>query len=207
MGQLLACATASGVVLGTDSRAEIFSSTGEEQFIKVERLVPVGARAVLASAGAVEAVEMCHRFADFAKDEKLTDIDALIDAAPPFFVGVYDEFIRKMCERLPIDPLLNLYLVLAGFSPETPDKPTRLFIMWNRVQPPKIESNHITPIFTLPRRMGLEFKLNQMVSKNAPLAEIAKEAHAAMEKLAAKDEFMGGPYKFVTITAEGVKAV
>jgi hypothetical protein len=204
MGQLIACATAAGLMLGTDSRAEIFTPAGEEQFLKVDRLVPVASHAVLASAGAVEGVELCKRFADFARDEQLTDIDALIEAAPPFFVGVYDEFLRKMCEKLPVDPLLSLYLVLAGFSAKTPDRPTRLFIMWNRVQPPKIESNQVTPIFTLPRRMGLEFKLNQMVSKNAPLAEIAGAARAGMEKLAAKDEFIGGPYKFITITAQGI---
>jgi hypothetical protein len=89
----------------------------------VERLIPVSSHAVLASAGAVEGHDLCRDFAEFAKDEGLTDIDALMEAAMPFFTGRYDEVLRKMCEKLPVDPLHNMYLVLAGFSTKAPDPP------------------------------------------------------------------------------------
>jgi hypothetical protein len=206
MGQLIACAGPEGVFLASDSRTEFFGPGGEEKFITVERLIPVGTHAVLASAGAEEGHELCRDFAAFAKDEGLTDIDALMEAAMPFFAGRYDEVMRKMCERLPVDPLHNMYLVLAGFSAKAPD-PARLFIIWNRPQPPKIESNRVANIFTLPRRMGLEFKLTQLLAKKAPLAEIAGTAKASMEKLAGQDEYIGPPFHFLTITADGVKKV
>lgn len=98
-------------------------------------------------------------------------------------------------------------MLLAGYSAQTPDNPQRLFIMWNRAKPPKIESNHVTPIFTLPRRMSLEFKLNQLVTQKAPLAQVLAVARAEMEKLAVKDEYIGPPYHYMTVTAAGVSTV
>jgi hypothetical protein len=207
MGQLIACATSEGVLLASDSRTEFFEPGGEERFITVDRLIPVAAHAVLASAGAEEGHELCRDFAAFAQDEGLKDIEALMDAAMPFFTGRYDEVMRKMCEKLPVDPLHNMYLVLAGYATDHPEHPARLFILWNRPKPPKIEFNQVTNIFTLPRRMGLEFKLSQMVAQKAPLAEIVAAAKAAMQKLAGQDEYIGPPFHFLTITAGGVKEV
>lgn len=206
MGQLIACAAPEGVLLASDSRTEYFEPSGEERFITVERLIPVGTHAVLASAGAVEGHGLCRDFAAFAKDEGLTDIDALWEAAMPFFVGRYDEVMRKICEKLPVDPLHNMYLVLAGYSAKGPDH-SRLYIIWNRPKPPKIEYNQVTNIFTLPRRMGLEFKLTQMLDRKASMEEIAGAAKGAMEKLAGQDEYIGPPYSFLTITTAGVKEV
>jgi len=205
MGQLIACATPEGILLASDSRNEFFGPGGEEKFITLDRLIPVGSHAVLASAGAVEGHDLCRDFAAFAKDEGLKDIDALMDAALPFFTGRYDEVMRKMCEKLPVDPLHNMYLVLAGYAANQPDHPARLFIIWNRPQPPKIEFNRVTNIFTLPRRLGLEYKLSQMVAKKAHLAEITGVAKAAMDKLAGQDEYIGPPYHFLTVTAAGVQ--
>lgn len=207
MGQLIACAAPEGVLLASDSRAEFFGPGGEETFIAVERLIPVGTHAVLASAGAVEGFDLCRDFADFAKDEGLTDVDALMEAAMPFFTGRYDEVMRKMCEKLPVDPLHNMYLVLAGYAANHPEHPARLYIIWNRPKPAKIEFNQVTNIFTLPRRISLEFKLTQMLAQKAPLGEIAGAAKAAMEKLAGQDQYIGPPYHFLTITAQGVQQV
>ncbi|RJR47651.1 MAG: hypothetical protein C4567_00790 [Deltaproteobacteria bacterium] len=207
MGQLIACAATEGIFLASDSRTEFFGAGGEEHFIAVERLIPVGAHAVLASAGAVEGHALCRDFADFAKDEGLADINALMEAAMPFFTGRYDEVMRKMCEKLPVDPLHNMYLLLAGYSAKHPEHPARLFIVWNRPKPPKIEYNQVTNIFTLPRRLGLEYKLAQLLAKKAPLAEIAAAAKEAMQKLANQDEYIGPPFHYLTITAAGVNKV
>jgi hypothetical protein len=204
MGQLIACAAADGVLVASDSRAVFFEPHGEERFITVDRLVPVTTHAVIASAGNWEAADICRDFAEFAKAEGLTDMDELIEAAVPFFTGRYDEILRKMCEKLPPDPIVNMYLLLAGYSKNTPDHPSRLFIIWDRPKPPKIESNRVTEIFTLPRRMGLEFKLNELVKKKAPLAQVVDAAKAGMEKLALQDNSIGPPYHYVTITAQGI---
>lgn len=204
MGQLITCAAAEGVLVASDSRTVFFEPFGEERFISVDRVIPVTSHAVLASAGNWEAADICKDFAAFAKDEGLTGMDDLINAAIPFFTGRYDEILRKMCEKVPLDPIVNMYLLLAGYSPKTPDHPGHLFIIWDRPQPPKIEYNRVTDIFTLPRRMGLEFKLNDLVKKKAPLTQIVDAAKAGMEKLAAQDQTIGPPYRYVTITAQGI---
>jgi hypothetical protein len=204
MGQLIACAAADGVLVASDSRAVFFEPHGEERFITVDRLVPVTTHAVIASAGNWEAADICRDFAEFAKAEGLTDMDELIEAAVPFFTGRYDEILRKMCEKLPPDPIVNMYLLLAGYSKNTSDHPSRLFIIWDRPKPPRIESNRVTEIFTLPRRMGLEFKLNELVKKKAPLAQVVDAAKAGMEKLAMQDNSISPPYHYVTITAQGI---
>ncbi|MEW6387914.1 MAG: hypothetical protein AB1491_10410 [Thermodesulfobacteriota bacterium] len=204
MGQLIACATHEGVVLASDSRAEVFEPGGASRFITVNRLIPLTSHAVLASAGALEAQDLCRDFADFAQGENLTDIDALIDAATPYFSGRVDDFFRKACEKLPLDPVINMYLLLAGYSPQTPDNPTRLFIIWDRVQPPKIESTRAAHIFTLPRRMGLEFNLNRLVAQLAPLSEVVSLVKDSLAKLAAQDEYLGPPFSYLTITGTGI---
>jgi len=204
MGQLMACATIDGILVASDSRAEVFPTTGETEFVTVERLLPLGDRAIIASAGAAEAATLAREFADFAKDEGISDIDGLIQAAVPFFAGKMDEFFRKLCEKLPLDPVINMYLLLAGISGAKPDQPHRLFIVWDRVKPPRVEYTEATHIFTLPRRLSLEYQLNSLVAQAAPLTEVARVCKEAMEKLAARDQFIGPPYHFWGITPAGI---
>jgi hypothetical protein len=207
MGQLIACATVGGILVASDSRVEFFEPDGKIRYMTQDHLIPVTSHAVLASAGAWEAQDVCKEFASFAKAEGLTDIDALIEAAIPFFTGKYDEILRKICTISPPDPIINLYLLLAGYSPKTPDKPYKIFVIWDRPKPPKIEYNQVTNIFTLPRRMGLEFTLNSLVARNAPLSEVVDTARSAMEKLAAQDERLGPPFHYLTVTDQGVHKV
>jgi 20S proteasome alpha/beta subunit len=200
MGQLIACAAPEGVLLAADSRAVMFEPYGEERFITLDRVMPVSSHVVLASAGAVEAHDLCQDFAAFAKGEGLTDMQALVEAAIPFFTSRYDEILRKMCEKVPPDPIINMYLVMAGYSANA----GHLFVIWDRPQPPKIEYNKVTDVFTLPRRMGLEFKLNQLIKEKAPLSKLVEVAKAGMEKLAGQDEYLGAPFQYVTITKSGI---
>lgn len=67
---------------------------------------------------------MAQHFVAFATDEKLTDIDALVQAVVPFFSGKVDEFCGKACEKLPVDQVINIYSLLADYSTQTPDKPS-----------------------------------------------------------------------------------
>jgi hypothetical protein len=204
MSQMIACATPEGVMLASDSRVETFDTSGEEQFVEVDHFIPLTSHAVLASAGALEAQDLARQFADFVKEEGLKEIDPIIEAAVPFFSGKVDEFLRRACEKLPLNPVINMYMLLAGYSPQKADRPGRLFIIWDRIQPPKIESTEGTHIFTLPRRMGLEYKLNQLVASRAPLADIVAQAKSGMEKLAGQDQYVGPPFRYLTITGAGI---
>ena len=107
--------------------------------------------------------------------------------------------------HFPPDPIVNLYLLLAGYSPKTPDNPYRMFVIWDRPQKPKIESNQVAHIFTLPRRMGLEFTLNALVVQADPLDKVVATIKEGFAKLAAKDDSIGPPYHYLTVTDRGVK--
>jgi hypothetical protein len=207
MGQLIACATVNGIVVASDSRDEFFEPDGKVRFMTQEHIIPLTSHTVLASAGAWEARDICKEFAGFIKTEGITDIDALIEAAIPFFTGKYDEILRKLCTISPPDPIVNMYLLLAGYSPKTPDNPYKIFVIWDRPKPPKIEYTQVTHIFTLPRRMGLEYTLNSLVAQIAPLATVVAAAKAGMEKLAAQDERLGPPFQYLTVTDQGVQKV
>lgn len=207
MGQLLACATPDGILVATDSKAEAFDTTGEERFITVERILPLTSHVVLASAGAVEAQDLARDFAQFVKAEKLGDFEAIVQAALPFFTGKVHEFFRKACEKLPLNPIINMYLLIAGYAPATSENPFQLFLIWDRVKPPKVEFTREAYIFTMPRRLSLEYQLNGLIARRAPLAEIAAWAKAAMEKLASQDSYVGPPFRFLTVTKEGLTEV
>jgi hypothetical protein len=207
MGQLIACATVNGIVVASDSRDDFFEPDGKVRFMTQEHIIPLTSHTVLASAGAWEARDICKEFAGFIKTEGITDIDALIEAAIPFFTGKYDEILRKLCTISPPDPIVNMYLLLAGYSPKTPDNPYKIFVIWDRPKPPKIEYTQVTHIFTLPRRMGLEYTLNSLVAQIAPLATVVAAAKAGMEKLAAQDERLGPPFQYLTVTDQGVQKV
>jgi hypothetical protein len=207
MAQLIACATDNGILVASDSKSEFFEPDGTIRSITQERLIPVTSHAVLASAGAWEAQDVCQEFAAFARAEGLTDIDALIDAAIPFFTGKLDETLRKICTISPPDPIINMYLLLAGYAPKDPAIPYKIFVIWDRPKPPKIEYNQVTHIFTLPRRMGLEFTLNAQVKENFPMAKVVATVKSYMEKLAAQDESIGPPFHYLTVTDQGVQKV
>ena len=207
MAQLIACATDNGILVASDSKSEFFEPDGTIRSITQERLIPVTSHAVLASAGAWEAQDVCKEFSAFAKAEGLTDIDALIDAAIPFFTGKLDETLRKICTISPPDPIINMYLLLAGYAPKDPAIPYKIFVIWDRPKPPKIEYNQVTHIFTLPRRMGLEFTLNAQVKENFPMAKVVATVKSYMEKLAAQDESIGPPFHYLTVTDQGVQKV
>ncbi|MCL4502630.1 MAG: hypothetical protein M1438_12390, partial [Deltaproteobacteria bacterium] len=130
-------------------------------------------------------------------------MDALVEAAIPFFSSRYDEILRKMCEKAPPDPIINMYLVLAGYSGNA----GHLFVIWDRPKPPKIEYNRVTEVFTLPRRMGLEFKLNQQIKEKAPLAKLVETAKSWMEKLAGQNDSIAAPFNYVTVSKPGISKV
>ncbi len=65
----------------------------------------------------------------------------------------------------------------------------------------------MTHIFTLPRRMGLEFTLNALVLQSAPLDKVVATIKEGMAKLAAKDDSIGPPYHYLTVTDRGVQKV
>ena len=207
MSQLIVCRNKNGIVLATDSKALEFVPPDTISETEITRLFQLNRQTAILTGGAVEGFRMCKRLKDFIEGEKLSDIDEIYNAALPFMGSEYEMFMRKECETIPLDPLHHVHFILAGFSAKTPETPYRLYLLWTKKKLPQLDGDEIDLAFTVPRRMGLEFKLNQLCKVNSPLEEILLTIKAAVEKLGQKEEEVGPPYKYAVITREGFKQI
>jgi len=125
----------------------------------------------------------------------------------PFLASEYEMFMRKECETVPLDPLHHVHFILAGCSAKDAENPYHLYLLWTKKKLPKLDGDEISLAYSVPRRMGLEYKLNQLSKENAPIAEILSTIRKTMEQLGEKEEEVGPPYDYAIITNEGFKKV
>ena len=204
MAQLIAAQNDNGIVLAADSEAIEFDLDGNPVYLRVNRLLPLGDRAAILAGGAAHTVGMARSLQAFVSGEGLTDIEDIYSAALPYLGGEYERFMRKECQTLHLDPLLYTYFILAGYTDREPGRPTRLYLLWNKKRLPQLDGDEITRAFAVPRRIGLEAKLARLAETGATAEEILDEVRAALNKLEATQEEIGGPFVFATLTADGL---
>jgi hypothetical protein len=133
-------------------------------------------------------------------------VQDIYGAALAYLSTEYEQFMRKKCEWLPVDPIHQVSFVLAGRTERDPGMPFRLYFLWTKKKLPRLDGDEISHAFSLPRRMGLEFRLNKMCKEKASLKEILKSVRDGMEQLKSKGE-VSGPFSFATITQEGFQSL
>ncbi len=143
---------------------------------------------------------------NFLAGEKLNDVQEIYGTALAYLSTEYERFMRKKCELLPIDPIHQVSFVLGGKTEKDQSMPFRLYFLWTRKKLPQLDGDEISNAFSLPRRMGLEFRLNKMCKENAPLEEIFKKMTEGLEQLKSKGE-VSGPFSFAMITREGYQSL
>ena len=180
-----------------------------EKVIEVEttRLLQLDSQTAILTGGAVEGFQMCKKLKSFIGDEKLSDIGEIYNAALPFLGSEYEMFMRKECEVVPLDPLHHVHFILAGRSARHPENPYRLYLLWTKKKLPQLDGDEIGLAYTVPRRIGLEYKLNQLCRDNSPVEEILSTIKVTMEQLGQNEEEVGPPYTYAFIGEEGFKAV
>jgi hypothetical protein len=196
MSQLIVCQNANGIVLATDGKAIDFDPSGKMIELTVDRLVQLSRQTAILTGGAADGVEMCHALRNFLKEEGLDDIQEVYGATLPFLSTEFERFMRKKCEILPVDPIHHVYFVLGG-----------LYLFWTKKKLPQLDGDEISFAYTAPRIMGLEYRLNQLCRKNAPLDQILPEIKKGMEKLAKTQEEIGPPFNYAFITEDGFRRV
>jgi 20S proteasome alpha/beta subunit len=206
MSQLIACRNSHGIVLAGDSKTLAFDSNGKLIEVETERLVQLSERVAILAGGAAEGVEMGDALKGFIAEEGLRDVQDIYTAAVPFLASEYEKFMRKKCEILPVDPLHHVHFILAGYSEANEEKP-RMYLLWTKKKLPQLDGDEIGLSYTVPRRMGLEYKLNQLCKENAPLEEIVKRVRESIERLGREQEEVGPPFVYALITKEGFKKV
>jgi hypothetical protein len=73
--------------------------------------------------------------------------------------------------------------ILAGKTAKDRAKPFRLYYLWTQKKLPQLDGDEISNAFSLHRRMGLEFQLNQLSKGNASLEAILARIKEGIEKL------------------------
>lgn len=205
MSQLIACQNSNGVVLGADGKAVDFDPLGKMIELEVNRLVQLTEHTGILSGGAADGVEMCHALRNFVTEEGLDDIQEVYGATLPFLSTEFERFMRKRCEVLPVDPVHHVYFVLAGYTPRDRQRPFRLYLLWTKKKLPQLDGDEISFAYTVPRIMGLEYRLNQLCKENVSLDQILPEIKKSMEKLGETQEEIGPPFSYAFITKEGFR--
>ena len=206
MSQIIVAQNVHGIVLAGENRAIQLDEKGNEVSLKMNRLLPLTSHCALLTAGAPEGTEMGNALKNFLAGEKLNDVEEIYGAAIAFLSTEYERFMRKRCELLPIDPIHQVSFILAGKTEKDQSMPFRLYFLWTKKKLPQLDGDEISNAFSLPRRMGLEFRLNKMCKENAPLKDILKSVREGMEQLKGKGE-VSGPFSFAMITQEGFQSL
>ena len=202
MSQIVVAQSVHGIILAAESRAIQLNEKGEEVSFSMNRLIPISSHCALIAAGAAEGIEMGNSLKHFIQGEGVKDIQDLYGAALAFLSTEYERFMRKKCELLPIDPIHHVSFILAGKTEKDREKPFRLYYLWTKKKLPHLDGDEISNAFSLPRRMGLEFQLNQLSKDNASLDAILAKIKEGVEKLKSQKEVVA-PFSWPRISPSG----
>ena len=206
MSQIIVAQNLHGIALAGENRAIQLDEKGNEISLQINRLLPLTPHCALLISGSAEGRDMGSALKNFLAEEKLNDVQDIYGAALAFLSTEFERFMRKKCELLPVDPIHQVSFVLAGRTERDQVMPFRLYFLWTKKKLPQIDGDEISNAFSLPRRMGLEFRLNKMCKENAPLKEILKKMTEGLEQLKSKGE-VSGPFSFAMITREGYQSL
>lgn len=206
MSQLMVARSVHGIILAVENRAIQLNERGEEVSLEMKRLVPLSSQSALLTSGAPDGIQMADSLKNFIQGEELKDVQDLYGAALSYLSTEYERFMRKKCEILPIDPIHYVSFVLAGQTTRDKEKPFRLYYLWTKKKHPQLEGDEISNAFSLPRRMGLEYQLNQMSKREAALDDFMDRIKEEIEKLRALGE-VKAPFSWAKITRDGYHAL
>ncbi len=206
MSQIIVAQNLHGIVLAGENRAIQLDENGNEISLQMNRLLLLTSHSVLLVSGSAEGRDMGSALKNFLAGEKLNDVQEIYGTALAYLSTEYERFMRKKCELLPIDPIHQVSFVLGGKTEKDQSMPFRLYFLWTKKKLPQLDGDEISNAFSLPRRMGLEFRLNKMCKENAPLEEILKKMREGLEQLKSKGE-VSGPFSFAMITREGYQSL
>lgn len=207
MSQIVACRTDTGIIFAADSNAFDVNANGEIVEVKINRMLQLTSNTAIVTGGAAEGEMMCRNLKDFISEENLTAVDEVYEAALPFLASEYENFIRKKCEFLPINPIHQVYFILGGYSPNQTSKPFQLNLLWTKMKLPQLDGDEISSTYTVPRLIRLEYRLSQLSRENRPLQDILPEIRSHLEEQAEIHDEISGPFSYAVIDRKGFKKI
>ena len=206
MEQIVVVRSFQGIILAAENRAIQLNERAEEVSLEVKRILPLSSQSALLTAGAPEGIEMANSLKSFVQEEGLRDVEDLYGAALAYLSTEYERFMRKKCEVLPIDPIHYVSFILAGKTSKDEERPFRLYYLWTKKKLPRLDGEEISNAFSLPRKMALEYQLNQLSKNDASLGEIMNTVRSGIEKLRAQGEAKAS-FSLAQITRDGYLAL
>jgi hypothetical protein len=206
MEQIVVVRSFQGIILAAENRAIQLNERAEEVSLEVKRILPLSSQSALLTAGAPEGIEMANSLKSFVQEEGLRDVEDLYGAALAYLSTEYERFMRKKCEVLPIDPIHYVSFILAGKTSKDEERPFRLYYLWTKKKLPRLDGEEISNAFSLPRKMALEYQLNQLSKNDASLGEIMNTVRGGIEKLRAQGEAKAS-FSLAQITRDGYLAL
>jgi hypothetical protein len=202
MSQIVVVRSSQGIILASENRAIRLNERGEEISLETKRLLPLSTQGALLTAGAPEGIEMANSLKNFVQGEGLRDVQDLYGASLAYLSTEYERFMRKKCEVLPIDPIHYVSFILAGKTDKDKENSFRLYYLWTKKRLPQLDGEEIANAFSLPRRISLEYRLNELSKRNASLEDIVEALKGGVEKLRAQGE-TPMPFSWAKITEDG----
>lgn len=207
MSQIIACKTASGILLAADGKAVDFTPQGEMVNLQITRLIQLAPHAAILAGGAAAAETMCRSLRNFLRSEQLTDIEDIYAAALPFLATEYERFMRKACTFLPIDPVHHVHFILGGYSGRNAQKPFQLYLMWNKKSLPQLDGDELASAFSVPRLISLEYRLSRSAADAKAPLDLVADVRQSLQRQAGASEDIAGPFAFGIVTRAGFQKV
>ncbi len=204
MSQMIVCRSPKGIVMGAEAHDMDIDDQGRIQESPMHRLFQLNALSVLMVGGGAESASMGASLQSFMSHERFDAIEDVYAAALPFLATEYEDYMKRHCERLPIDPIHQIYFILAGHSPRNPSNPFQAHLIWTKRHLPLLDGDSILSAYAVPRLIRLEVQLNRMCQENHRLDDIFSVMRSQLQQKAQREN---RPLEadYAVITSEGIQ--
>jgi 20S proteasome alpha/beta subunit len=218
MTQVIACSTADGILLATDSLATWFDQTGAMRHFNLKKILRLGSHTAMVSAGIGIGVEIGSAFQEFLQERRVEGIEEVLRYALPFFTDRYVKFLREREMNLDLSrssddgesdepsPWGGIYFILAGYSFKDRQQPYHLHLLGSEENGDSITPYSTSPILLIPRSLSMEKRLEAQRLTGSPVGQLLSLCKSFLRKRSADGE-VGPPFYFAMITQAGFREV
>jgi hypothetical protein len=218
MTQVIACSTADGILLATDSLVTWFDRTGAMKHFNLKKILRLGSHMAMVSAGIGIGVEMGIAFQEFLRERSVEGIEDVLRFAPPFFTDRYVKFLREKGTNFDLSkpsedgesdepsPWTGVYFILAGYSFKDRQQPYQLCLLGREENGDSITPYSTSPILLIPRSLSMEKRLETQRLTGSSVGQLLSLCKSFLKKRSADGE-VGAPFYFATITQAGFREV
>ncbi|MGD0621584.1 MAG: hypothetical protein ABSA82_03835 [Thermacetogeniaceae bacterium] len=171
----------------------------------VRKMHSLGSHALICSAGLEAGVEMSLALKGRVEKDGIGDFAEIDRLAREFLGQECHRFLlqqKPWFEAHPEAPRL-LYFTLAGYDRQ--EGRCRAFVLESKDLKLPFQEMEIGEVITMPRVLTIEAKFRRLWSDPAQSPEdLARFCRTSLEKIAACDDRVGGPFQTAAVTARGV---